>query len=93
MPKSVFKDDSKDDQQKAVKRANAIVTVEAALGKIIGKPAVWDDPDMDNIWSMVCQIGTDRENSPFPLDDEENEEPESLFSCFSETYSTASGEA
>ena len=64
MPKRVFKDESKDDQQKAVKRANAIVNVEAVLGKIIGKPAVWDDPDMNNIRSMVCQIGRDRENSP-----------------------------
>ena len=81
----MFKDNSKDEQQKAVKRAKAIVTVKTVLGKIISKPAVWDDPDMDNIRSMVCQIGKDMENSSLPLDEEEDEEPESLAERFALT--------
>mmetsp|Transcript_54120 Transcript_54120/g.114984 ORF Transcript_54120/g.114984 Transcript_54120/m.114984 type:complete len:337 (+) Transcript_54120:163-1173(+) len=85
MPKRVFKDEARDAEQKTKKRADSIAVVEAVLGRIISKPSVWDAPDMDNIKSMVCQIGRDRERFPLPLDEEEDEESISSGGRFSLT--------
>ena len=72
MPKRViaYKDESREEQKRAQKRVDAIVTVEVVLSSILSKPSVWDEPNMINIMSMVCQIGRDREKFPLPLDED-----------------------
>ena len=66
-PKRVFKDEARKDEKRAKLRADAIVTVEAVLGRILSKPSVWDAPDMENIKSMILRIGRDPDNFPLPL--------------------------
>ena len=69
-----YKDESREEQKRAQKHVDAIVTVEVVLSSILSKPSVWDEPDMINIKSMVCQIGRDREKFPLPLDEDSDNE-------------------
>ena len=73
MAKRVFKDESRDAQKKAQKRADAIATVEVVLSRILREPSLCDDPDMVNIKSMICRIGRDRDKFPLPLDEGEDD--------------------
>ena len=38
-PKRIFKDEAREDERRAKRRADAIATVEAVLGKILSKPS------------------------------------------------------
>ena len=63
----VYRDELKDDDKKAKKRADTIAIIEAVLGKLIDKPSSWNNADLDNVKSMICKIGRDNNTYPLPL--------------------------
>ena len=56
----------KDDDKKEQKRAEAIAAMEAALDKLISNPNSWNNTELDNIKSMICKIGSDKNTCPPP---------------------------
>ena len=64
--KRMFKDELKDDDKKEQKRAEAIATMEAALDKLTSNPNSWNNAELDNVKSMICKIGSDKNACPPP---------------------------
>ena len=63
----VYRDELKVDEKKATKRVDTIATIEAVLNKLITKPSTWNNPELDNVKSMICKIGRDNNTYPLPL--------------------------
>ncbi|KAL7547980.1 hypothetical protein ACHAWF_017086 [Thalassiosira exigua] len=73
----VFKDELRADEEKQSKKEETIAVVEAVLEAIITKPSAWDDPQLENIKSMICTIGRDRDRFPLPLGEDNTDNNES----------------